>query len=62
MKVDVVIPTLGEWALPFYVESVRKRIPVNRLILVGPNNDEEVRSLADIFVPFDEKNVESAYV
>ena len=60
MKVDVLIPTLGEWALPFCVESVRRRIPVNRLILVGPSNDEKVRSLADIFVPSNEKNVGKA--
>ncbi len=60
MKIDVVIPTLGEWCLPYCVRSVRKHIPVNKLILVGPSNNEKLRHLTDIFVPFDEKNVGKA--
>lgn len=53
----MVIPTLGEWSLPYCVESVRRHIPVNRVILVGPSNDDKLSMLADVFVPFDEKNV-----
>ena len=60
MKIDVVIPTIGEWSLPYCVRSIRKHIPVNNLILVGPSNDEQLPSLADIFVSFDEKNVGKA--
>ena len=60
LKIDVVIPTIGEWSLPYCVRSVRKHIPVNKLILVGPRNGERLSSLADVFVPFDEKNVGKA--
>lgn len=58
MRIDVVIPTLGEWSLPVCIKRVRQHIPVNLLILIGPRNlDPEMRSLADIFVGAEEKNV-----
>jgi len=58
MKIDVVIPTKGEWCLPFCIRRVRKHIPVNELILVGPSTlDKKARDLADVFVSVDERNV-----
>lgn len=61
MRIDLVIPTKGEWSLPFCVRRVRKYVPVNRLIMVGPENlGQKVRNLADVFVPFNERNIGKA--
>lgn len=58
LKIDVVILTIGEWCLPLCIKRVRKYISVNKLILVGPKSlGQDVQSLADIFVPFDERNI-----
>lgn len=58
MKIDVVIPTVGEWSLPFCIKRVRKYIPVGALILVGPTSlDSQMKNLADVFLPLDERNV-----
>jgi hypothetical protein len=60
-KIDVVIPTRGEWTLPYCVSAARKSIPVNRLIFVCPNNSFAkaltLSEAPDICVVFDEANV-----
>jgi len=57
-KIDVVIPTKNEWTLPYCIQSVRRNISVNKLILVAPSNCiASLKPLADILVAFDEKNV-----
>jgi hypothetical protein len=61
LKVDVVIPTKGEWTLPYCIKAVRKNIDVNNLILVTTSKCySTVKNLADVCVFFDEKNVGKA--
>jgi len=62
-KIDVVIPTKGEWSLPFCIRSVRKSVPINNLILVAPSfARRNIENLSDIVVLFDEKNVGKARI
>lgn len=61
MKVDVVIPTKGEWTLPYCIKAVRKNVDVNNLILVATSECySTVKKLADVCLVFDEKNVGKA--
>jgi hypothetical protein len=58
LQVDVVIPTKGEWTLPYCVNAVRKNVDVNNLILVAAGKCySTVKDFADVCVLFDEKNV-----
>lgn len=60
-EIDVVIPTKGEWTLPYCVRSMRKSIPNNRLILVTTKKfEKKAEKLADLVVVFNEKNVGKA--
>ena len=61
LKVDVVIPTKGEWTLPYCVKAIRKNVDVNNLILVATSECySAVKKLADVCLVFDEKNVGKA--
>jgi glycosyltransferase involved in cell wall biosynthesis len=60
-KIDIVIPTKNEWTLPYCIQSVRRNIPVNQLILVAPSDFiSSLKPLADVLIAFDEKNVGKA--
>nr|MDO8134129.1 glycosyltransferase [Candidatus Njordarchaeum guaymaensis] len=60
-KLDVVIPTKGEWTLPYCTRSARHSIPIRNLILVVPSFfKEEAEKYGATVVVFDEKNVGKA--
>jgi hypothetical protein len=60
-KLDVVIPTKGEWTLPYCIRSARHAIPINNLILVTPSFlKDEAGKVGDVVVVLDEKNVGKA--
>lgn len=57
-KVDVVIPTMGEPSLRCCVDSIRKNMAVNKLILVAPKILDSLVQFPDIeWIICDERNV-----
>lgn len=61
LKIDVVIPTKGEWTLKYALDAVRKNVDVNRIILVITKDFEgEAKKLDAVYTVFDEKNVGKA--
>ena len=67
MKIDVVIPSKGEWTLRYCLASVRKNVPINKLVLVRPSTINSIdaswqglESMPSEVIFFDQKNIGAA--
>jgi hypothetical protein len=67
LKIDVVIPSKGEWTLRYCLASVRKNVPINKLILVRPSKINSpdaswqgIESMPNEIIFFDQKNIGAA--
>jgi len=61
VNVDVVIPTKGEWTLPYCVDALKKNVNLNRLIFVAPQSSlNRIKGYADQVIVFNDKNVGKA--
>lgn len=67
MKIDVVIPSKGEWTLRYCLASVIKNVPLNKLIMVRPSKISiaeaswpGLESMPHEVIFFDQKNIGAA--
>jgi hypothetical protein len=67
LKIDVVLPSKGEWTLRYCLGSLRKNVSINKLILVRPSivnspnaSWKGLESIPNEVIFFDQKNIGAA--